>query len=274
MDNRIDAVMPPHHRSFHWAGYCIGFALGGFFDGILLHQILQWHHLLSSVGGTRFSDLRIQVLADGLFHAAMYAIAIVGIWNLVRARHVFVLKNADRLLAANAMIGFGAWHIVDGIVSHWILGIHHVRSDAANPLFWDVLWFALFGILVLGCGFLVRRWRAPPPSGNDRRARTQSTIGLVLLLALAGGAGISAIPLAQADAAGTTVVVLRPGASPQMLLSALQAGDTRLVWSNASGNVWALALDRNVSRLSLYRHGALFVSGTLLPAGCAAWMRT
>lgn len=31
---------------FPWAGYLLGFALGGFFDGILLHQVLQWHHLL------------------------------------------------------------------------------------------------------------------------------------------------------------------------------------------------------------------------------------
>lgn len=27
------------------AGGLLGFALGGFFDGILLHQVLQWHHL-------------------------------------------------------------------------------------------------------------------------------------------------------------------------------------------------------------------------------------
>ena len=25
-----------------WAAALIGFALGGFFDGILLHQVLQW----------------------------------------------------------------------------------------------------------------------------------------------------------------------------------------------------------------------------------------
>ena len=41
----------------------LGFALGGFFDGILLHQILQWHHLLSLVPGV--TELRMQVLWDG-----------------------------------------------------------------------------------------------------------------------------------------------------------------------------------------------------------------
>ena len=33
------------------AGSVLGMALGGFFDGILLHQVLQWHHFLSLVPG-------------------------------------------------------------------------------------------------------------------------------------------------------------------------------------------------------------------------------
>jgi uncharacterized membrane protein len=28
----------PHSASRPWAGYLLGFSLGGFFDGILLHQ--------------------------------------------------------------------------------------------------------------------------------------------------------------------------------------------------------------------------------------------
>ena len=61
-----------------WSGYLLGFAFGGFFDGILLHQILQWHHLLSAING---QDIRFQVAADGYFHAFMYVIAAVGLWR-------------------------------------------------------------------------------------------------------------------------------------------------------------------------------------------------
>ena len=64
-------------------GAVLGFALGGFFDGILLHQILQWHHLLSLVPG--MADMRLQVLWDGYFHALMYVIAAVGLVGLGRA---------------------------------------------------------------------------------------------------------------------------------------------------------------------------------------------
>ena len=31
------------------AGILLGTGLGGFVDGIVLHQILQWHNMLSSI---------------------------------------------------------------------------------------------------------------------------------------------------------------------------------------------------------------------------------
>jgi uncharacterized membrane protein len=43
----------PSVRSLKQAGFLLGFALGGFFDSILLHQILQWHNLLTNVDERR-----------------------------------------------------------------------------------------------------------------------------------------------------------------------------------------------------------------------------
>ena len=54
-------------------GLLLGVGLGGFVDGIVLHQILQWHHLLTSEGSypaTTVAGLEANTLADGLFHAA------------------------------------------------------------------------------------------------------------------------------------------------------------------------------------------------------------
>ena len=70
------------------AAFWLGFALGGFFDGILLHQILQWHHLLSGLEsrGRPFADLRFQILADGYFHILMYVVAAIALWLMWRAR--------------------------------------------------------------------------------------------------------------------------------------------------------------------------------------------
>jgi uncharacterized membrane protein len=75
------------------AGLMLGLGLGGFVDGIVLHQILQWHHLLTDYG--RYSTFREVTVApleentlwDGLFHASR--------WVLVAAA-AFVLWRAGR----------------------------------------------------------------------------------------------------------------------------------------------------------------------------------
>src|SRR5690606_2846687 len=81
-----------------WSGYLIGFSLGGFFDGILLHQVLQWHHLLSALETGWLSDLRAQVMIDGLFHAAMYVVAAIGLWMLFASRHEHASSAGNRWL--------------------------------------------------------------------------------------------------------------------------------------------------------------------------------
>ena len=40
------------------AGILFGLGLGGFFDGIILHQVLQWHHMLSSARPTASGTFR------------------------------------------------------------------------------------------------------------------------------------------------------------------------------------------------------------------------
>jgi uncharacterized membrane protein len=101
-------------RRLALAGGILGFALGGFFDGILLHQVLQWHHFLSLVEGEAYRDIRTQILADGLFHVAVYAVASVGLWLLWRGRSGFTGSGADRRLlgprcSASASGNFPTW---------------------------------------------------------------------------------------------------------------------------------------------------------------------
>ena len=45
-ERRDTAPAPPTGR-VRTAGIVLGIGLGGFFDGIVLHQILQWHHMLT-----------------------------------------------------------------------------------------------------------------------------------------------------------------------------------------------------------------------------------
>ncbi|UUX95772.1 DUF2243 domain-containing protein [Aquabacterium sp. J223] len=255
MTSPFNPPASPSHRSLLRAAALLGVAFGGFFDGILLHQVLQWHHLLSAVQGGRFADLRLQLLADGLFHLAMYglaAIALAGLW-----RHRAAL--AQRLpLGPAFLIGFGAWHVADALLSHWWLGLHRVRMDSPRPLAWDLAWLAMFGLLPMAIG-LAKRRRARPGAGATAWA-------LALVTSLA--ALLAARPPAEG---GPLTVVLRPGAAPLVLLAALEGSDTRVLWADRAGAVWLLQPGTALLTADLYRHGALLVAGGSVPAGCAAW---
>ena len=50
------------------ADMLLGLGLGGFFDGIVLHQLLQWHHMLTSPGypPDNVRNLEINTLWDGI----------------------------------------------------------------------------------------------------------------------------------------------------------------------------------------------------------------
>ncbi|MCG6116121.1 MAG: DUF2243 domain-containing protein [Mesorhizobium sp.] len=253
-------------RSYRWAGYSLGFALGGFFDGILLHQLLQWHHLLSALEGEPFGGLRFQILADGLFHALMYIIGGIGFWLLWRSRAEFGLSGADRLLFSNALIGFGIWHIMDAVISHWLLGIHRIKMDADYPLLWDLMWFFAFGLAPLLFAWFIR------PDSADFSKRLP-TAPLVLGVLVVTGAALAALPPGDLDNAHA-IVVFVPGITPAGAYAAMTSVNGQLVWSDPFDHVWAIAIPPGTSVAPLYANGALLVSGSIVPLGCLDWFRS
>lgn len=258
-------VDPAAPRRLRRASFLLGFAMGGFFDGILLHQILQWHHLLSNVQAGPLGSLGAQVAADGVFHAIMYVIAAAGLIELFRARSAASPGTPIRPRWGHFWIGFGSWHIIDALLSHWITGIHRIKMDADQPLIWDIAWFVVFGLAPLLAGWKTRNHRRPPPTGRT----SKTLVGLLAAAVLAGGM-LNLFPL-RADA-DTTVVALRPGASPAAMFQALAATDARIVWSDPQGSVWVMTAVPTAQKLRLFAAGAMYVSGSVAPAGCSAWL--
>ena len=245
-------------RSLAAAAFALGFALSGFFDGILLHQILQWHHLLSAIEG----DLRFQVVADGWFHVAMYAVAALGLWRLWRARGTLGAPGAGRALAAWGLIGFGAWHLLDAVGSHWLLGIHRIRMDTAHPLAWDLAWAAAFGAAPLALGLWLR--------GRGGSGRPRATAALLALATLGAGPWAAAPPQGQAFA----TVAFAPRVPPAEAFAAAAAAGEGVLWADEAAGVFMVTGLRPRAAAGLYRRGALFVGGAGLPAGCLASART
>jgi uncharacterized membrane protein len=110
-------------------GILVGIGLGGFVDGIVLHQILQWHHLLSSEAAypkTTVRGLEDNTLADGLFHAATWVAVAVGIWLLWRRTTKWRWAISGQAFFGWMLVGWGIFNLVEGLVDHQILGLHHV----------------------------------------------------------------------------------------------------------------------------------------------------
>ncbi|WP_420392247.1 DUF2243 domain-containing protein [Acuticoccus sp.] len=142
------------------AGILLGLGVGGFFDGIVLHQILQWHHMASSAGypPDTMANLRLNVVLDGLFHVAAYAFTLAGLvllWRSARRPHG---PWPARLLAGTVLAGFGLFNLVEGTVNHHLLGLHHVNETVPEDhwIYWDIA-FLVWGAAMLVAGALLTR---------------------------------------------------------------------------------------------------------------------
>jgi uncharacterized membrane protein len=138
------------------AGVFLGLGLGGFFDGIVLHQVLQWHHMVSSAGypPDTVANLELNTLLDGLFHATTYIFVVVGLFLLWRRAHTKHVWWSTRLFLGSLLLGFGIFNVVEGMVDHHLLGLHHVNETVpqAQWIYWDL------GFLIWGAAMIVAGW--------------------------------------------------------------------------------------------------------------------
>ena len=139
----------------------IGIGLGGFVDGIVLHQILQWHNMLSSVTPpTDLIAMKYNMVWDGLFHAATWIVTLVGVVLLFRAGRRDDVVWSGRIFAGTMLAGWGLFNFVEGIIDHFVLGLHHVHPGA-NQLAWDIGFVALGGIGLALLGYAIARSEVP-----------------------------------------------------------------------------------------------------------------
>ena len=149
------------------AAIVLGVGLGGLIDGIVLHQVLQWHHMLSvPVAPVTLEALRVNTLADGVFHLGAWVVTLVGVVWLTGARKP---PAARRTLAGGVLVGWGAFNLVEGIVDHYLLGIHHVRAGPDAGAY-DLAGLIIAALLV-GAGVTVLR-RADRAPRDDARSRS------------------------------------------------------------------------------------------------------
>ncbi|MEU2221611.1 DUF2243 domain-containing protein [Streptomyces sp. NPDC018347] len=170
--------------SLRLPGILLGVGLGGFVDGILLHQLVQWHHMLTGTDhdriGVKYYDpdtvpgLRMNTVWDGVFHTVCWLAVLIGL-AVLYARVTSGRRRVwgSRVLWGYVLVGWGLFNLVEGVLDHHVLGIHHVRGGP-HQVWWDIAFLALGALLVAG-GLLLRRGGRPfdpvvPGAGREGRA--------------------------------------------------------------------------------------------------------
>jgi uncharacterized membrane protein len=87
---------------------------------------------------------------------------VLGLFLLWRSAHRRHLAWSGRLLVGTLLIGWGLFNLVEGLIDHQWLGVHHVNETRPRDqwLLWD-LGFLAWGLAMLAVGaLLVRTGRA------------------------------------------------------------------------------------------------------------------
>ena len=141
------------------SGLMLGLGLGGFVDGIVLHQILQWHHMVSSTDGAptdTVAGLELNTLADGVFHLGTWLLVLAGSVTTLIAWRNGRLAPSWSFHVGLVLAGWGVFTVVEGLIDHQLLGVHHVRDDLGAPLSWDLGFLAL-GVMLIAGGWALHR---------------------------------------------------------------------------------------------------------------------
>ncbi|RSD22337.1 DUF2243 domain-containing protein [Mesobacillus subterraneus] len=144
-------MSPKTKRKFLQIGsFILGFGFMGAMDGVIFHQLLQWHSV------NMHTDRPGQIFSDGLFHFSVTVALVAGGIILWLAGKPSDISQGVRKLLAGFLTGAGIFNLLEGIVNHHILQIHRVKPGDPNALMYDLAFLAS-GLLLLIIGEAVRR---------------------------------------------------------------------------------------------------------------------
>ena len=129
------------------AGIVLGLGLGGFVDGITLHQIMQWHNMGSAALPPTTMEAMAQNMApDGMFHAATLVLTLVGVVMLWSDGLAGLSPRRLSVLIGQMLLGWGLFNLVEGVIDHHVLNIHHVRDMPSHVPLYDWIFLAVGGV--------------------------------------------------------------------------------------------------------------------------------
>jgi uncharacterized membrane protein len=147
-----------------WAGVVLGMGFGGLADGIVLHSILGWHHLICAGADTfcqptSIEQLKLESTRDGYFDLGLWLVVLAGTAMLFNAARRLGPSARARVLFGSMLAGCGMFNFLEGLIDHQILGIHHVLPGDAHQFLFDMLYLANGALFFAIGACLIRRPR-------------------------------------------------------------------------------------------------------------------
>lgn len=130
-----------------------GLGLGGFFDGIVFRQLLQWHHMVSAwYPPDSLENLRLNTRWDGVFQSVATLFVVCGIVLFWRKASTRELYWSGEMLVGGLLVGWGSFNLVEGLLEHALLGIHHVNETVPSiqQPYWDLAFLAWGAAMLYG----------------------------------------------------------------------------------------------------------------------------
>ncbi len=141
------------------AATVLGIGIGGFIDGIVFHQILQWHEMLSNkIPPVTYIAKSVNMFWDGIFHAFTLMVTVTGVillWKLLKRNNI---DHSGNLLVGGLLLGWGLFNLLEGIADHQILKLHNVREVTPDKQAWN-LGFLAFSVVLVIVGLLISRYK-------------------------------------------------------------------------------------------------------------------
>lgn len=139
------------------AATVLGIGIGGFIDGILFHQILQWHEMISNkIPPTNYINKSVNMFWDGIFHAFTLSATITGVvvlWKVLKRDNI---DTSGNLLLGGLITGFGLFNLLEGIADHQVLKLHNVREITPDKEVWNLGFLAISVVLII-LGLIIAR---------------------------------------------------------------------------------------------------------------------
>jgi uncharacterized membrane protein len=92
---------------------------------------------------------------DGQFHLVMWLVTLAGVFILRSETHTQLRHQPTVAFVGQLLLGWGMFNVVEGVLDHHVLDLHHVRDLPVHLPIYDWLFLAVGGVGFVALGSML-----------------------------------------------------------------------------------------------------------------------